>query len=286
VKYAYYPGCSVDASAREYGSSTEAVCQTLGVELDEVPGWLCCGASSAHMTSHELTAALPAATLARVAEMGMEQVVTGCPACYVHLRGGDQRMRDDPAFCAEVNSLLPKPLTKGIQSYHLLQVITADMVREKVKRPLARRKAAVYYGCVLTRPKQYSVDPNYEYPRVMDDIVEACGLEPVKWPYKTRCCGASLALTKPNSALQCSYQILDMAFRAKAEMIVVACPLCQLNLDMYQKDIEKRYNRRFNLPIVYFTQVVGLALGCDTESVGLGAHFVDPRAKLLARATP
>ena len=286
MKVAYFPGCSLHSTARDYDMSFQLICRKLGIELQEIPHWVCCGASPAHVTSHLLSVALPCKNLVLAEEMGLDTVVAPCAACFNRLKIAKQEVAEDSKLKKEVEEVLGKPSAGKIEVKHPLQVIIEDVGLEKVEE-MARRKlqglrVASYYGCLLVRPPSVINFDDPEDPQSMDNLVSALGGEALPWAFKTECCGASFSLSETDIVLELSGEILNEALEAGAECILVACPLCQSNLDLRQKGIEKRRGKKFNLPILYFTELLGLAMGLDMHELGLSRHIVNP-SKLLER---
>ncbi|GAW92990.1 CoB--CoM heterodisulfide reductase iron-sulfur subunit B family protein [Calderihabitans maritimus] len=280
MKYAYYPGCSLHATGIEYNLSARAVAKHLGIELWEIPEWNCCGASAAHNTNHLLALALPARNLAIAEKEGLD-VVVPCAACFSRLKATAKAVRESAATRQTIENIIEMNYSASNQVKALLDVIVTDVgldsVKEKVKRPLTNLKVAAYYGCLLVRPPQLTEFDDPENPTTMDKLMEALGGTAVDWPYKTECCGAAHSTTKPEIGLKMINDILYHAQLAGAECIVTACPLCLLNLDMRQKEVEQRYGIKYNLPIFYFTELVGLAMGYAPKELGIERHFVDAK---------
>lgn len=286
MKIAYFPGCSLHSTARDYDMSFQLVCRKLGIELQEIPHWVCCGASPAHVTSHLLSIALPCKNLVLAEEMGLNTVVAPCAACFNRLKVAKQEVAENSQLKKDVEEVLGKPYGGKVEVKHPLQIIAEEIglakVEKMVRRELQGLKVASYYGCLLVRPLNMVSFDDPEDPQSMDDLVTALGGEALPWAFKTECCGASFSLSETDIVLELSGEILDAALEAGAECILVACPLCQSNLDLRQKGIEKRSGKRFNLPIIYFTELLGLALGLNMHELGLSKHIVDP-CKLLQR---
>ncbi len=281
--YAYYPGCSLHATAKEYDLSARAVCAALGVELREVPGWNCCGASSAHGRDHLLSTTLAARNLALVEEMGLEEVAVPCAACFNRLAVAGHELREDASLADEVRSVLERPLQGSAKARALLDVVARDVgterIRDAVRRPLEGLKVACYYGCLLVRPpRALETDERVEDPQSLDELVCALGGEPVEWPHKTECCGAGLSLTRTDVVRKLSADILKMARDCGADCIVCACPLCMTNLDMRQGEALKAAGERFRIPVLYFTELMALAMGLPDAERWLKMHFVDASA--------
>ncbi len=284
MKYAYYPGCSLEATSIEYDISTREVFKALGIELEEIPDWSCCGASAAHSQSHLLSLALPARDLAKAEEMG-SPVVAPCPACYQNVK----RTKEFVAESEENRELINRALegtglkVEGkVDVKHPLDVIVNDLgiekLAEKIKVPLEGLRVVTYYGCLITRPQEGYTFDDLENPTSMDKIVLALGASLVPFTRKTRCCGGPVTVTNEETALRLSYEILKEAKEMDAQAIIVACPLCHLSLDAKQKAIEQKYGERFNIPIIYFTQLIGLAMGIPAEKLGFDKLVVSAEA--------
>ena len=273
MKYAYYPGCSQEGSALDYGKSTGALCAALGIELAEIPGWSCCGSTPAHAVDTQLSAALCARNLDLAAKEGADQVVTPCPSCLSNLRLAADRMKDD-AFRSGVNELLDAPAAEVLpESTSVMQLIgrvyDADTLASRVKNPLSGIKLVAYYGCLMSRPADVMQFGDPENPTLMETLLSACGAEMVEFPLKTVCCGAAFGIPERPLTARNSGRILELATRLGVDAIAVACPLCQMNLDLRQKQAAKAEDAFFHMPVLYFTQLMGLAMGIAPEHLGL-----------------
>jgi len=284
MKYAYYPGCSLHSTAKEYDLSAKEVARELGIELVEVSDWICCGATPAHITMHLLSLALPVKNLLQAKKMGSNEVVTCCAACFNRLKTANKAMENNLAHREKVREITGQDYKGEVGVRHYLDILVntfgLENLSRKVNRKLDGLKVACYYGCLLTRPPAVTALDDLEDPHLMDDLMSSIGATPVKWPYKTECCGASFSLTKTDIVLKLSGDILQMACDEGAQVIVVACPLCQSNLDLRQSMINRKFKKNFNIPVLYFTQLVGLALGIEPRNLGLDKHIVNP-LKLL-----
>ena len=285
MKYAYYPGCSLHGTSIEFDMSTKAVASALDIELEEIPGWTCCGATSAHETSGLLALALPARNLLLAQEQNLDVMVC-CAACYNRLREANEgiKLGDNHAKVAEV---LGRPYDGGVDTKHFLDIIVneygLDTLGAKVEKSLDGLKVASYYGCLLVRKPEVVAFDDPEDPTFMDRLATAMGAEAVDWPYKTECCGGSLGLTRTDVVLRLVGDILEMALENGADCIMVACPLCQVNLDLRQAQINRRYKTDYHVPILYFTQLLGLALDLPTKELGLEKLTVNPKELLRAK---
>ncbi len=280
MKYAYFPGCALHSTAKEYDFSTKEVANVLGIELVEIPDWVCCGATPAHITMHLLSLALPVKNLLQAKKMGSYEVVTCCAACFNRLKITNKFMESDPVHRDKVGEIVGEQYKGEVKVRHFLDVLVnvfgLKNLGAKITKRLNGLKVACYYGCLLTRPPEVTQLDDVEEPHLMDDLMGVLGVEPVNWPYKTECCGVSFSLTKTDIVLKLSGDILQMAYDEGAQAIVVACPLCQSNLDLRQPMINKKFKKNFNIPILYFTQLTGLSLGVEPRKLGLDKHIVNP----------
>jgi len=278
MRVSYYPGCSLEGTAREYDESTRAVCQALGIELDELEDWNCCGATSAHSTSEFLSLTLPARTLSLADGKGLDLVVP-CAACYQRLKVAEKKLAQNP---------LPDfPYQGQVAVKHLLDFCSQEEVlqriKEAVKKPLSGLRVACYYGCLVVRPPKVTDAVNYEDPQNMDELMNAVGAESVNWSYKTDCCGGSLVLSRPDVVRRLIRKLFDMAIEAGADCLVTCCPMCQSNLDTGERGLSKETGRDYRMPVFYFTELLGLALGLPGVEGWLKRHLVSPRELLSAK---
>lgn len=274
MEISYYPGCALHGSAREYDESTKAVAGLLGASLRELPDWNCCGASSAHASSEALAFDLANRNLLIARKQGMDLVVP-CAACFSRLKAAlaeaDARDGGGPKGDLRVLSLPDFFLSPGL----------FDALASREKRSLQGLKAVCYYGCLLVRPPKITGAAHHEFPEGMERLMGLIGVEALPWSHKTDCCGGSLVLTRTDIVLKLTGRLLDEARKAGAEAVVVACPLCQSNLDSRQADIAARGGPRFDMPIFYFTELIGLSLNHRDAPRWLRRHLVDP-TKVLA----
>jgi heterodisulfide reductase subunit B len=277
---AYYPGCSLHGTSPEYDESLRAVVEALGVPLAEIPDWNCCGASSGHTTDHLLAVSLPARNLALAEQQGYDRVLAPCAACYNRLAAAHLAVAEEAGLAERMPEILGRPFANTVDVVSALQFLHeyASLIEEKVAaslsepNPLGGVKLAAYYGCLLVRPPELAGDDDPEQPHQMDDIISACGADNVEWNMKVECCGGAFSISRTSSVVRLGRAIIEDARRSGAEAIVVACPLCHTNLDLRQKAMYERGQQP--MPILYVTQVVGLALGLPAETLGLSRHFV------------
>lgn len=273
MRYLYYPGCTLEGTAREYNSSTRATMQALGAELVELEDWSCCGASAADATSHLLSLVLAARNLALGERMRVDaDLLVPCSACYLNLRRVEDHVSDDPALVDKINQALCEEGLQyrgGLRVRHLLDVVSTDFepaqIRKQVKRDLNGLRIAPYYGCQSLRPYATFDDP--EEPRSMEPLLEALGAKVHQWTVGAKCCGAALMSTKQEVALQLSGAILKAA--KGADCIVTVCPMCQMNLEAYQTPISRAQNQDLGISVLYLPQLMGAAMGLPEEQLGL-----------------
>jgi len=279
VKYSFFPGCSLHSTAREYFDSAVKSMALLGVELEELEDWNCCGATALSSTDLLLSYVLPARNLAMTAEKGLP-VAVACNSCFVTLNRANALMGTDSPYREKVRQALKsvgRRLDRPVEIRHTLHIlhkeVGLDRVRDKVTRKLEGLKVVPYYGCQIARPRHEFSDP--ELPTEMDDVLEVIGAEVVRFDRKTKCCGGALMTTKEDMVLEINEQLLREAQARGADMIAVCCPMCQMNLDAYQGKINARFGTNYAIPIVYYTQLLGFALGLGTDEMGFRRGFVE-----------
>ncbi len=278
TKLAYYPGCPSEATAMEQDMSTKAVFEKLGVELVEVEDWNCCGA--AEVEDPKLVYALNARNLAIAEKEGLD-IVTPCSICYYNLERSNQALKADDELRAEVKGIDSSLDYNGkIKAKHVLDVFVNDIGLEELSSKMSKKlnlKVAPYYGCYLGRPPETAFD-DPDDPDLMDKLIELMGGEVVPFSQmKTLCCGGPLMMTRSDIAFEMARKILDTAKTAGADCIALACPLCGMMLDGKQADIEKALHVEIEMPVVYITQLLGLALGIDANVLGLNKNAVDTK---------
>jgi len=279
AKYAYYPGCSLHSTGSEYDVSFRAVCDKLGIDIEEVKGWVCCGTSPAHCTSRLLSLALPFENLCQANKMGMTDIVAPCAACFARLRTAIYEAAEDPEIASQISEVLESPLPESMNVLSPLEIFCNEAnIGDAVKRQLPDLKVVCYYGCLLTRPSKVMQFDECEYPMAMDNLLRSVGISTLDWSYKTDCCGGALALSRTDVVRKLTHDILEEAKAVGANAIAVGCPLCHANLDTRQGEVEQEYGTRYGIPIVYFTQLMGLALGVPLEKLGFQKHFVSADA--------
>lgn len=289
MKYAYYPGCSLEVNSAAYDVSVRAVADLLGIKLAELEDWNCCGATE-YFSQNELVATSVIARNLALVDQQLDQLIAPCAACYLNLAKTDRLMQEHP----EMNDKVNQCLAAGGLSYkpgrvrvrHILDVIHSDIgetaIRDKVVRPLSGMRIAPYYGCQVVRP-QCGFD-NPEYPMQMDELFKWLGAEVVDYPVKAHCCGGHMTQISEPQAFELIRRLLQSAVDYKADMIVCMCPMCQLNMDAYQNRVNSFFGTSFNLPIIFFTQMVGVAFGLDPKKLGFGKEIVSAEPVLAGKA--
>ena len=280
MKMAFYPGCSLESTSKEYRDSALVVARALGIEIEEIPDWICCGSTPAHMSDELLGIALPSYNLQLAKRMEAEGVLAPCASCYSRLKAANHAVTSDPDKREKVAEVLGEAYEGDVAVRHMLEPID-EIVKQpdfgsRLKQRLTGLKVASYYGCLLVRPPEITGFDDPEDPQSLDRMVAAIGAVPVKWRYKVECCGAALAFARPEIVEKLSGEILQDAKGSGADVVIVACPLCQSNLDLRQRDIEKFLGIDLEIPVLYFTQLLGLALGFSSKELGLDKHVINP----------
>jgi len=280
MELSYYPGCTLKGSARELDESFRVVAESLDISLRELEDWTCCGASSAHIVSEYLETALPAADLLAAEGRGLD-VVAPCAACHLRMKAASMRLLEEGELREQF------PFQGKIRVLSGLEIFSEEgafsLLKERVVKPLEGLRVVPYYGCLAVRPPEIVQPDDPENPRQMDHLLEAIGAEVVNWPYKTDCCGGSMALTRTDLVLKLSQKLLDMAMLVEADAMVTFCPMCQANLDTRQADISQEAGKDYRMPILYVTELMGIALGGANAKSWLGQHLVSPEPALAAK---
>ncbi|MDP4281675.1 MAG: CoB--CoM heterodisulfide reductase iron-sulfur subunit B family protein [Bacteroidota bacterium] len=280
TKLTYFPGCSAHGTSEEFDHTLKLVMKTLNVELEEIPDWNCCGATSAHVMTENLALSLPLRNLVLAEKLENNTMGIACASCYSRMKSTKKYMDEHPDKAKELTSSVidEGEYTGKVEIKSMLQFcyeeVGVEKIKSLVKKSLSGLKVACYYGCLLTRPKGVTQFDSPEYPMSMDRIMEALGATAVDFDYKTECCGASFSISRTEVVHLLTGKILEMAKEAGADLIVVACPLCQSNLDMRQPDIEKHLGKKIGIPVMYFTQLMALAFGYPEKELKLSKHIV------------
>lgn len=285
MRYAYFPGCSLESTGKEFGESSELVAEALGVEFAEIPDWNCCGATSGHSLDHTLSVALPARNLGIAESMGLD-VVAPCAACYNRMKSAEVEMKSNEALRDEINAKLEKKYTGGSTVKSGLEVFTTPEVLEQVAAKTSYRlsglKPACYYGCLLVRPPKVLGFDDAENPRSLDEAMIATGAEPIDWYFQNECCGASFGIAKSEIVVELTGRIISNAKKHGANCIVTACPLCMTNLEMRQGAAGKLRGEDLTMPVFYFTELLGLAMEVPGVKKCFASHLIDVNPALDA----
>ena len=289
MKLIYYPGCTLKNQARNFDVSTVSSMAELGVEVEELARWNCCGTVHALGSDNIMNRVAPVTNLIRVKEAQASEFMTTCAMCYNTLKRANIDVKKRPDALETINEFLYQEETKyqgDVDVLHLLEYlrdrIGFDKLAEKVKKPLAGLRVACYYGCLLVRPKEVAFD-DVENPTIMEDLITALGATPVQFPLKTECCGAYHTVDKPEIIAERTDKIMGSANEEQADLVVVSCPLCAFNLDFRQDDARRLNPDFYHLPVLYFTQLMALAFGCDDAALRFDLHHIDPQPTLAGR---
>jgi heterodisulfide reductase subunit B2 len=282
-KYSYYPGCSLHTTAKEFDISTKVVMKELGVELEDLKDWSCCGGSISASVSHDVGMAMAARNVALAQKQNLD-LLASCSGCYNKSSRAMKALKD-PTKKEKITAILSDmgmdSSDYNIRVRNVVDVLVNDVdIASRVKKPLTGLKVACYYGCLLTRPADITGWDSPMFPTSMDKLSEICGAEVVDFRSKTKCCGGPILVSQQDVAFELTKNLLDEAKFLGADCIVLACPLCDSNLELRQSEIEKKYNVSYNLPILYITEIIGLALGIKPGKLGMSKHIVSPKSVL------
>ncbi len=281
----YYPGCTLNTKGKGFDNSARASARALGLELVELAEWNCCGATFPLLVDNMLDLAGPAQVLISARQAG-QRLAVACSTCYNVLKRTNRVIREDEDSREKLNFFLEADYSGDLEVLDLLQILRDDIgfakIKDAVKKPLSGLKVAAYYGCMVLRPPDEVAYDDPENPRALDDLMTALGAEAVDYSHRGECCGAYLAIKSAQVTAEMSYTILSSAQRSGAELVLTNCPLCQFNLDKRQKAMGNRHAGFQPIPVLYFTQLLGIALGLDSDGFELDRHYVDPRP-LLAK---
>lgn len=276
MKIGYFPGCSLHGTAIEYNESLINVCSAFGYELEEIKDWNCCGATAAHSLNKMLSIALPARTLALAEKQGYDEILVPCAACYSRMLTAWHEIKTDEKLKKQIPELIEMEYHGTAKPMSILDFISkyiAPNLKDKVVTPL-NKTVACYYGCLLVRPNKLVNFDRYEDPTAMEEILTLIGAKPIDWAFKTECCGAGMSVPRTDIVGKLSGKILEDASHRGAEAIIAACPMCQSNLDMRRKSIDLYLGEKIEIPVLYITQAIGLAIGISGDKLGTGKHFV------------
>ncbi len=274
----YYPGCSLHGTGRELDMSIKALAEVAGVELKEIEDWNCCGATAAHNLNHDLAVALPYRNLALAEEQGLLEVLAPCAACFSRMKGTTVRLARSAELVEKMRGITEREFKGTVRILSIIEFagrLLEEGLAEKLTSPLDGLKVAPYYGCLLSRGEEIVEGYDAEQPAGMDAALMAAGCEVVPWNFAVECCGGGFSMSMTDAVVDLSNAILTDAEQAGAEAIVTGCPMCHSNLDMRQRTINEAGLGPHDLPIVYLSEILGLAAGIEPGRLGLDRHFVD-----------
>lgn len=284
MNYPYFPGCALYSKARSFDEAAKGAASKLGFSLEELPEWTCCGATFPLDEGNNMALLSPVRALANTRKAGGEKLVTLCAICHNVLKRANNVMVKNPARRKTVTEFLEEPYDGSVKVLHYLELLRDEIgfaaLAEKVEKPLKGLKVAAYYGCLLLRPAADMAFDDPDRPTILEDLFAALGATPVDFPLKAECCGAFQVINSEATATRCSKEIVESAKSRGADLLVTACPLCQFNVEDRQNEMAKESLGFSGLPVLYFTELLGLALGAGQQSVDLKSHYVDPRPAL------
>lgn len=292
-RYLFYPGCSMESSAKAYMESLNTILEPLELTFEEIDDWNCCGATEYLGINLIPAYSLIARNLALAAKQknnangsgSTRTVVAPCSACYLNLAKADYYMQERPSLGAKVNEALRAgglQYTPGtLDVRHLIDVLVYDVgvetIRSKVVRPLTGLRVAPYMGCMLPRPDYKHRWSDHEHPTELDDLLRALGADVIDYPLTTECCGGHMTQIGPETAFELIRRLITDADDRGAQMMATVCPMCQMNIDAYQNEMNHYFHTDYHMPILFFTQLMGLAFGRDPKELGIGVELVSSR---------
>ena len=288
--YLYYPGCSMDGSGRAYGESLTMVCERLGISLEEIDDWNCCGAFEYFAISQQRAYALVGRNLALAEQRrdGSSTLVAPCSACFLNLAKTDYSLRSDRQLAANLNEALAAGGLRydpgSVQVRHLLEVLIREVGVEEIARqvvqPLKGLRVAPYLGCLVTRPDYDRHWSLREHPDEFGRLLTALGADVVDYPLQTACCGGHMTQISPETGFELIHRLVEAADRLEVDLLATVCPMCQMNVDLYQGEMNHHYGTSYHMPILFFTQLMALAFGAEPRQAGIGLEIVSARYPL------
>jgi len=279
MEYLYFPGCTLNTKAKNFDQTARSCSVILGFELKELPNWTCCGATFPLATDNLMALLPPSRILANAREQGTT-LTTLCAICFNVIKRTNRLIQGDGEKRDKINTFIEKDYQGDLRVVHYLEILKQDIgfspIKEKVKKPLTGLKAAAYYGCMLLRPFEEMEFDDKEKPTLFEEFLVALGADPVDFPYKIECCGSFQSVGSPDVAAECAYKILGSAIKNGAEVMVSTCPMCTFNMDHKQSDIQQKHLDFKTVPVFYFTQLLGMAMGLDYPTLGFDQNAVDP----------
>ncbi len=287
MKYGYYPGCSLEGISVEYDHSMRSLFAALDITVEDLSEWICCGTLAAPSISRLLGVATPLWNVAQAKQEGYEQLVAPCSACVYHFKNAEKQVNTNSKLRTEVESVLDLPLNDLPRTVHPLEILVNDgfeeRINSRVRNDLSDLKVVCYYGCHISRPAEVMQFDDPENPQSMDSLLNWVGVETLEWSCKVDCCGAHFSLIKPDIVVDLCAELIESALGVGADAIVVACPMCHANLDTRQDEIAAKVGHSISLPVLYFSQVMGYALGLEPKTLGLKRHIIDPLPLMLEK---
>jgi heterodisulfide reductase subunit B len=275
MKVTYYPGCSLEGTARDYAESIQGICASLEIKLEEIPDWNCCGATAAHSIDQLAGIELAARTLNLAAQLPHSDMLVPCPMCFNRLKTAAWTLNQDSAKRYDIHLEAALPRVWDLANFLATDPMLKTMAKN-ISKPLEGLKVVSYYGCMASRPPEITEATDFENPQAIDRIIQSLGATAIPWPYKTDCCGASQVFSRRDIVSHLVGKLYDMAQRIDAQAIVVSCQMCQANLDMHQETIGADWGKRFSFPVYYFTELIGLAHNVAGVEKWLSRHITDP----------
>jgi heterodisulfide reductase subunit B len=287
MKLGYYPGCSLEGISVEYDISIRNLFKLLSVDVTDLPDWICCGTLAAPSISRLLGVVTPLWNVALAEEEGFDQLVAPCSACVYHFKNAAKQVADNAPLRDDVEAVMGRALNDPPAVVHPLEILTNDgfeaRIRQLVQRDLSELKVVSYYGCHISRPADVMQFDDPDDPQSMDRLLGWVGVQTLEWSGKVDCCGAHFSMIKPDIVVDLSARIFEAALTSGADAIIVACPMCHANLDTRQGRLTEKLGRSLDMPVLYFSQVLGYAMGLEPELLGLNKHIVDPLPLMLEK---
>jgi heterodisulfide reductase subunit B len=286
MKISYYPGCTLKTNAKNFEDSTLCSLKALGIEVEEINRWNCCGTVFSLATDDLIHHVAPIRNLIRTKQAGSDAVMTLCAMCYNTLKRANEKVKSDPDSLEKINNFIDYEKISyhgDVKVLHLLEILR-DQVKfenlaKKVVKPLNGLKVASYYGCLLVRPKEIGLD-DVENPQVMENLFTTLGAKAIDFPHKTECCASYQTVDNPPIVAERTNKILTSARKQGADIVAMSCPLCAFNLDSRQKQTAEIYSEFKKIPVLYFSQLLAISLGCPEDTLRLDLHYVDPKPVL------
>jgi len=278
MKIGYYPGCSLAGTGKEYEKSLKKILNDFSIELEEINDWSCCGATSGHAINHKLALSLSARNLMLASKQGIKEILAPCAACYNRLIVTRNTLLTNPKVKKEIEEIIEEEIKDLPEVINIVQVfdkVGVDVIAAMKKVDMSAYKAACYYGCLLVRPSSITKYDDAEQPSSMENLIKEFGVNSVDWNYKVECCGGSHSIAKKEIVLDLGEKIIKDAESSDANVMIVACPMCHSNLDMRQLNIRKKYPEHKDIPVLYLTELIGLALGYQPKELGIDLHFIE-----------